>query len=146
MCVYIHSHKVVVRDYFIPKGTVLVPNMEAMHKNSEVYDDPEVFKPERFLDNNRTMSSSANGGINNRDHYNFGWGRRICPGIHLAEVEIFHVSTRIFANCMIEPPLDKNGKELPIDLDAATNGGIVLSPVSYQIRFTPRSDSPLHTL
>ena len=29
------------------------------------------------------MYASSNGAIQNRDHFAFGWGRRICPGIYL---------------------------------------------------------------
>ncbi|ORZ14121.1 cytochrome P450 [Absidia repens] len=143
---HLSTEDVVVRDYLIPKNSVLISNMFGMHMNPEFYENPEIFNPDRFLDNTRTMSSAANGNINNRDHYNFGWGRRICPGIHLAEVEMFHMCTRIFATSKIAAPLDSNGKEVPISLDDARNAGIVLLPSSYNIRFIPRSDSPLHTI
>jgi cytochrome P450 len=29
------------------------------------------------------MGAAANTKIEERDHFGFGWGRRICPGIHL---------------------------------------------------------------
>lgn len=57
-----------------------------MHHDPNQYAEPDVFKPERFLDNLKTMSASANGGIDKRDQYNFGWGRRICPGIYLVKL------------------------------------------------------------
>ncbi|ORZ14120.1 cytochrome P450 [Absidia repens] len=137
---------IVVRDYLIPKDTVLVPNMIGMHMNEDIYDEPYVFNPDRFLGNTGTMFSSANGNIAKRDQYNFGWGRRICPGIHLAEVEMFHMCTRIFANCVITGSLDENGNEVLIDMDAASNCGIVLTPSPYKARFIPRTDSPLRSL
>ncbi|KAI8100208.1 cytochrome P450 [Halteromyces radiatus] len=140
---HISNHDLVVRDYFFPKGTVLVSNMIGMHMNPDVYPDPETFKPERFLNNTRTMSSSANGNVNQRDLFIFGWGRRICPGIYLAEVEMFHIFVRIFANASIAPPLDGDGKEVPIDMDAALDAGLVTLPQPYQVRFIPRVDSPL---
>lgn len=77
---------VVVRGYYIPKGTTLVSNMQGMHLNPDVYPEPGKFIPERFMNNIRTMSAAANSRIENRDHYNFGWGRRICPGIHLVRL------------------------------------------------------------
>jgi cytochrome P450 len=62
--------------------------MEAMHLNEDVYPDAKKFIPERFLENKKSMFAAANGRLEERDHYNFGWGRRICPGIHLVSVYI----------------------------------------------------------
>ena len=64
-----------VQGYYIPKGTVMVSNMHAMHLNPKAFSNPEEFIPERFLNNLKPMSASANSGIDNRDQYNFGWGR-----------------------------------------------------------------------
>ena len=65
------------RGYYIPKGTVMASNMYAMHQNPDAFSDPEKFIPERFMNNIKTMSSSANSGIELRDQYNFGWGRYV---------------------------------------------------------------------
>jgi predicted benzoate:H+ symporter BenE len=56
---------------------------------------------------------------------------------------MFLVCTRLFAQAVIVPPLDKNGNEVPIDLFAAMNAGIVLQPEHYKARFIPRPDSLL---
>ncbi|KAI8100203.1 cytochrome P450 [Halteromyces radiatus] len=140
---HVANNDLVVRDYFFPKGSVLVSNMFGMHMNSDIYSDPEIFKPERFLNNIRTMSSAANGNVNQRDHFNFGWGRRTCPGIYLAEAEMFHIFIRIFANASIVPSLDGDSKEVPIDMEVGLDTGGVNLPHPYQVRFIPRVDSPL---
>lgn len=49
--------------------------MESMHMRSDVYAEPEKFMPERFINNLKTMYSAANGKLEERDHYSFGWGR-----------------------------------------------------------------------
>lgn len=54
---------------------MIVANMVAMHMNPEVYCDPHVFRPERFLDKTETFTASARSKIEDRDQYNFGWGR-----------------------------------------------------------------------
>lgn len=46
-----------------------------MHKQADRYPEPERFIPERFMNNLKTMLASANGKIEERDHFNFGWGR-----------------------------------------------------------------------
>lgn len=74
---------VTFRQYFIPKGTAIIANTFGMHHDPAIYENPEQFIPERFLNNTNTMLACANGKVENRDHFVFGWGRRICPGIHL---------------------------------------------------------------
>jgi cytochrome P450 len=59
--------------------------MKSMHEGSNVYGEPEKFIPERFLNNTKSMYASANGHVSERDHFNFGWGRRLCPGIYLVK-------------------------------------------------------------
>lgn len=61
--------------YIIPAGASIISNMGSMHKNPDFYADPERFYPERFMNNPRTMQAAANGKIEERDHFNFGWGR-----------------------------------------------------------------------
>ncbi|KAG2228138.1 hypothetical protein INT45_009184 [Circinella minor] len=131
------------RGYFIPKGTVLVSNMYAMHWNPEVYPEPEKFIPDRFMNDTKSMYASANSRIENRDHYNFGWGRRICPGIHLAEVQMFNVMVRIIAKSVILPTLDKDGNAILPDLDRARDAGLVLQPFTDDVRIVERTDALL---
>ncbi|CAE6456237.1 unnamed protein product, partial [Rhizoctonia solani] len=38
------------RGYFIPKGAVVIGNVWAIGHNESVYQDPEQFNPDRFLD------------------------------------------------------------------------------------------------
>ncbi|KAI9282704.1 cytochrome P450 [Sporodiniella umbellata] len=87
-----------VGDYLIPKGATLLPNNFVMNHSSELYDDPESFRPERFLNNTQKMSSAANAKGKDRDHFTFGWGRRLCLGVHLAERELFNFYVRFFSN------------------------------------------------
>lgn len=66
---------VYVDGYKIPKGAAIFSSMRSMHQRSDVYSEPEKFMPERFTSNLKTMSSAANGKLEGRDHFNFGWGR-----------------------------------------------------------------------
>ncbi|KAI8144958.1 cytochrome P450 [Fennellomyces sp. T-0311] len=124
--------------YIIPKGTVVMSNMHGLHLNPEMYAEPEKFIPERFLGNQATMMASANGKLESRDHFQFGWGRRICPGIYLSEVEMFSALIQIFVNCSIEPPLDSQGRPVMPDDTAVRNAGMVLTPAPYEVRFVDR--------
>lgn len=77
------TEDILVDGYFIPKGSVLLSHMPTLHMSQNFYKDPQLFRPERFFKNTKKMRVAANAKIGERDHFNFGWGRRICPGIHL---------------------------------------------------------------
>ncbi|KAI7867257.1 cytochrome P450 [Spinellus fusiger] len=130
----------VVRDYIIKKGTTLISDMYSMHRNPDVYPNSHKFIPERFINNKSTLYASANGNIKERDQYNFEWGRRICPGIYLAETELFLTYTTLWASCTVEPALDSNSKPMYADVENFVDGGIVFSPKPYKVRFVERPD------
>ncbi|KDN48128.1 hypothetical protein RSAG8_03144, partial [Rhizoctonia solani AG-8 WAC10335] len=62
--------------YFIPKDSSIICNIWAIHSNTDRYEDPHLFKPERFLDHTMSMAESiAQGDPAKRDHFAFGAGR-----------------------------------------------------------------------
>ncbi|KAG2217228.1 hypothetical protein INT45_012687 [Circinella minor] len=129
------------RGTLIPKQTWIFSNMMDAHMDSKKYPNPEKFDPDRFLGQEDTMFSSANRRPENRDHFNFGWGRRVCPGSHLAETQMFSVWVRVLARCNIMPAVDKNGNDVPKTLDTVSpkSGPTVVSPSPFKIRFVPRN-------
>ena len=60
-----------------------------------------------------------------RLHFTFGAGRRVCPGFHVAERNLFIAISRILWGFNISPAKDANGDPLPINRDAVTPGLIV---------------------
>ena len=54
-------------------------NDRGIHRNEREFPDPDVFKPERYLDENRRPFPNAQG------YQSFGFGRRQCSGQVLAE-------------------------------------------------------------
>ncbi|KAI0337053.1 cytochrome P450 [Trametopsis cervina] len=71
-------------DYYIPADTTVVPNIWGMSHDPNIYESPESFIPERFLD--PALGRSKPGFRSTRA---FGFGRRVCPGRHLAEEMVF---------------------------------------------------------
>ena len=75
---------------FLPKGSTVILNMWGLHHDPKRWHEPEHFKPERFADFPALASvyAAASDG-DRRDHFGYGAARRICPGIHLAERNLF---------------------------------------------------------
>ncbi|KAG6855886.1 hypothetical protein H0H87_009709 [Tephrocybe sp. NHM501043] len=81
---------------FIPKDTVVVLNCYTLHHNEERYPDADKFNPDRYLGDNLTCAESAKlPDVMERDHWAFGAGRRICPGLPAAERELWLAFSRL---------------------------------------------------
>lgn len=63
-----------IGSYDMPRGTTLLVNAWAIHRDPNTWDDPDSFKPERFEKEEEAQKLLA-----------FGLGRRACPGSGLAQ-------------------------------------------------------------
>ena len=90
-----HSHSIAlimrkaVRDtslqgYCIPKGTTVIFNLWRIHSDANQWKEPELFKPDRFLD----VNGEFVGWNSNLDFFPFSLGRRACPGITLGKMQV----------------------------------------------------------
>lgn len=117
----------VYRGYRIPKGTTVIPNVwcdppptplplradrclccRAILHEPTCYPDPLRFDPSRFEDAERNRVA----GINPLPEQAFGFGRRICPGRHLALEEVWLTIVSMLAVYEISPVKDEDGKPL----------------------------------
>jgi cytochrome P450 len=126
--------------YFIPKDTAVSLNQYALHYDGR-HKDPESFIPDRFLEHQLKAGAYAGGADPyERDHYSFGVGRRICPGLHVAENSLFITLAKLLWAFEIRAPLDSTGKEMYVDVsDNAYEEGAGTSPTPYRMRFIPRN-------
>ncbi|KAF9054666.1 cytochrome P450 [Panaeolus papilionaceus] len=117
--------------FFIPKGTVVIPNVWSILNDPEIFPDPSKFDPDRYL-NNPSLRSPVEAGF-------FGYGRRLCPGRFFSNRNIFTVITAVLSVFDILPPLNEHGDPLPLKYGATT--GIVSYPNPFTCRIVPRSDA-----
>ncbi|KAI0036607.1 cytochrome P450 monooxygenase [Vararia minispora EC-137] len=125
----------VYRDWFIPKGTTVFTNIWKLLHDDEVYPNPLSFLPWRFMDRNKNDEL----GINPHPMPAFGFGRRVCPGRHMAIDTIWITIATILAVYEIRKALDKDGK--PIEPDTEYVSSFLSRPKPFQCQFRPRSES-----
>ncbi|KAF7421194.1 hypothetical protein PC9H_011714 [Pleurotus ostreatus] len=86
----------VYKGYYIPKNSVMILNVYALHHNEERYPDCWTFNPDRYLGDTLSATESAKQpNALERDHWAFGAGRRICPGMEMADNELFLALARL---------------------------------------------------
>ncbi|EIN06167.1 cytochrome P450 [Punctularia strigosozonata HHB-11173 SS5] len=104
-------------DYLIPKGSMVLPNVWAMSRDTKDYpDDPDSFNPARFLGASGQLDPSV------RDpDYAFGFGRRICAGRHMASDSIWIMMASILATFKIS----RRKEDVGVSLERYTSAFIV---------------------
>lgn len=111
--------------YTIPENTTVLIGLHSVQKDKSHWDEPDVFRPERFLDENQRIT-------NIERFVAFGQGRRRCLGENLARACLFTFFVGIMQKYRIELPADGQVPSLQ------TLPGIVLSPQQYKVVFTKR--------
>ncbi|KAM5513424.1 cytochrome P450 [Fusarium oxysporum f. sp. phaseoli] len=113
---------------FVPKGTVVFLNSWACNMDGELWEDPEIFRPERWLEH--------------PDHpmLTFGVGYRMCAGSLLANRELYLTFMRMIASFELSTrdEIDTNPLTGVEDLTS-----LVSTPRKYRVTFKPRNDAVL---
>jgi cytochrome P450 len=69
-------------NYCIPAGTTVTGNHWAISRDPEVYPEPDAFKPQRWINDQGRLRDDLT-------FFVFGFGRRVCPGQHVANRSVF---------------------------------------------------------
>jgi len=123
----------VYEGYHIPKGSIVFPNVWAMLHNEDDYPDPFAFKPERFI-----KDGQLDPNIRDPTMIAFGFGRRICPGSHIAISTIWIAAASILATFNLSKSVDKDGKVIEPSCEYLS--AIISHPLPFECTIKPRSN------
>ncbi|KAK2055998.1 cytochrome P450 [Colletotrichum caudatum] len=112
----------------IPKGSVIFLNAWACNMDSELWPDPEVFRPERWLEQPDAPL------------FTYGIGYRMCTGYLLANRELYIIYMRLLSSFRIEKHDDVDHHPVSGNADPTS---LVSMPRPYRARFVPRDVNAL---
>ncbi|KAI2603637.1 cytochrome P450 [Hypoxylon sp. NC1633] len=122
----------VYKGMFIPKGSTMIAPLWSIHLNESDFPDPDEFRPERFIGVREYPGSFG--------HSAFGWGRRICPGMHLGSASVELNIARMLWAFEVGPAQDANGKDIDVDIFAFSDG-FNSTPLPFSCSIKPRSST-----
>ena len=110
----------VVAGVPVPAGTLVIISTWALHRDPAVWEEPEEFRPERFLDGTRRDLAYAP----------FGAGPRLCIGRDLALVEEVLVLASLLRDQRVRPvPGDRPAVEALVTLRPRNGLRLVVEPL-----------------
>lgn len=110
--------------YHLPKGTTVLINLTALHRDPAEWATPDTFNPEHFLENGKFKKREA--------FLPFSIGKRACLGEQLARTELFVFFTSLLQKFSFRPPDNEK-------LSLKFRVGLTLSPVTSRICAVPRA-------
>ena len=112
---------VFVGNFFIPKGTSVIPNLDSVLHSEEIWGpDVDQFRPTRFL--------NPDGSVRHPEEFiPFSIGRRNCLGMGLAQMELFLFLASLFQKFEFVLP---EGVDLPT---LKENLGLLAVPTHYKV-------------
>ncbi|CAE6476393.1 hypothetical protein ACGC1H_007684 [Rhizoctonia solani] len=113
--------------YRIPAYSIVIVNIWSILHNPTVYPEPKRFIPERHMVENPPPLPEL---------YAFGFGRRMCPGTHVAQQSMWLSISNILANFTINKAKDENGVEI-IPEERYTNE-VISHPAPFKCSIVPR--------
>jgi cytochrome P450 len=110
-------------EHHFPAGTMLMVVISAVHRQPELYDDPESFRPERFLQQRPTFYG----------HIPFGGGEHRCLGDRVAVFEVTHTVATLLRLVDLEA-VDPRDERVRIESGVRVpgNGGVVRARRAYR--------------
>ncbi|KAL0567075.1 hypothetical protein V5O48_014916 [Marasmius crinis-equi] len=131
--------------YLIPEGTTIFVNVWGIFHDPELFDNPEVFNPDRYILNEFGTKPGVDGS-DLRTNLAFGCGRRRCPGIHLAQNSInLNTMRLLWAFNFSRATNPKTGSVIDVNVDDYQRG-ILIAPCPFKASITPRSSETIEII
>ncbi|XP_052781694.1 cytochrome P450 2B4-like [Mya arenaria] len=126
---YSNMEDVEFEGYIIPKNSLVFYGLITLLTDKSTWHDPEVFRPERFLDDKGQLRNEKE----QKEHFTpFSLGARACLGKHLARMEVFiFIGTLIQRFRFSTPP----GCTAPSEDRVQT--GVTCQPHPFEVCATP---------
>ncbi|XP_021488969.1 cytochrome P450 2U1 isoform X5 [Meriones unguiculatus] len=115
----------ILQGYTIPKGTIVLPNLWAIHRDPAIWEKPDDFCPNRFLDEQGRL-------LKRETFIPFGIGKRVCMGEQLAKMELFLMFVSLMQSFTFALP---EGSEKPI---MTGRFGLTLAPHPFNVTVSKR--------
>ncbi|KAM5287571.1 cytochrome P450 2U1 [Hipposideros larvatus] len=119
------SEKTVLQGYTIPKNTMIVPNLWSVHRDPAIWEKPDDFDPNRFLDDQGQL-------VKRETFIPFGIGKRVCMGEQLAKMELFLMFVSLMQSFAFSLPKDA---KKPI---MTGRYGLTLAPYPFNVVVSKR--------
>uniref|UniRef100_A0A8C2W6R5 Cytochrome P450 2J2-like n=2 Tax=Chinchilla lanigera TaxID=34839 RepID=A0A8C2W6R5_CHILA len=117
-----------VCGFYVPKGTVILPNLASVLCDPERWETPHQFNPGHLLDKDGSF-------VVNEAFLPFSAGHRMCPGDQLARMELFLMSATLLRTFRFQLPEGTPG----LSLEYAFGG--TLQPQPQEICAVPLRSS-----
>jgi cytochrome P450 len=125
------------RQLWIGKPVLMSPR--AIHRDPNIWKDPDTFDPARYL--NHTLPAADYINVSDpyeRDHFTYGAGRRVCPGVHVAERSLYINISRVLWGFNITKKVGPDGNL--IEPTQTMVRGFMSVPELFECDITPRSE------
>ncbi|EIM91747.1 cytochrome P450 [Stereum hirsutum FP-91666 SS1] len=127
------------KGFYLPAGSVIIANnwwVGILH-DPDIYPNPFDFDPARYLSQPSGQPSTVTQTNPDPRAFVFGYGRRICPGRHLAEDSLFITAATMLSVFNILPCVDDHGN--PLKKQVEYTGGTISHPKPFKCRIQARS-------
>jgi len=130
---YRSSEDFVYEGYFIPKDSIVTANSWHIARDETLYPNAEAFNPERFIGPTSSQLTSEEKAPLDPTTYVFGYGRRICPGMHFADQMVWFTMVTLLATTRILPKKDSEGNDIMPKLEYSGTMVREILPAPYHL-------------